>query len=150
MLCAGAAGPVVADVRCPAGDAYDLVVSAERALARADWPLAARRYGCAVQRSEDAALAERATRSAYDNYQLVAAVAGARRWLELAPQSEVARRFLAAGLLRLYDDVGAARQFAVLLDTSARADTPEQMARLIKQDVERWGKVVRQLGIKLD
>ena len=118
MLCAGAAGPVVADVRCPAGDAYDLVVSAERALARADWPLAARRYGCAVQRSEDAALAERATRSAYDNYQLVAAVAGARRWLELAPQSEVARRFLAAGLLRLYDDVGAARQFAVLLDTS--------------------------------
>jgi len=118
IMCAGAASPVVADMRCPAGDAYDLVVSAERALARADWPLAARHYGCAAQRSDDAALAERATRSAYDNHQLVAAVAGARRWLELAPQSEVARRFLAAALLRLYDDIGAAREFALLLDTS--------------------------------
>ena len=118
VLCAGAANPVVADVRCPSRDAYDLVVGAERALARADWPLAARDYGCAAQRSDDAALAERATRSAYDNHQLVSAVAGARRWLELAPDSEVARRFLAVGLLRLYQDADAARQFALLLDAS--------------------------------
>lgn len=118
LLSAGAAVPVAASSRCPAGDAYDLAVSAERALARADWPLAARKYGCATQRSDDMAVAERATRIAYDNYQLEEAVAGARRWLELAPDSEVARRYLATGLLRLYDDDGAAAQFAALLNTS--------------------------------
>ncbi len=118
LLSAGAAVPVVAATRCPAGDAYDLAASAERALARADWPLAARKYGCATQRSDDVAVAERATRIAYDNHQLEAAVAGARRWLELAPDSEVARRYLATGLLRLYDDAGAAAQFTTLLNTS--------------------------------
>ena len=117
VLSAGAAVPVVAAARCPAGDPYDLAVSAERALARAEWPTAARQYSCATQRSDDVALAERATRTAYDNHQLENAVAGARRWLELAPGSEVARRYLATGLLRLYDDA-AALQFAELLNTS--------------------------------
>lgn len=118
LLFAGTLDPVVAAQRCPAGDAYDLAVNAERALARADWPLAARHYVCAAERSDDAALAERATRSAYENHQLVAAVANARRWLELTPDSEVARRHLATGLLRLYDDDAAAQQFADLLNTS--------------------------------
>ena len=117
LLCAGAVDPVAAGTHCPAGNAYKLLVSAERASARADWPLALRRFGCAAARSDDAALAERATRSAYDNDQYAAAVAAARRWLELAPDSEVARRFLATGLLRLYDD-GAAEQFTRLLDTA--------------------------------
>ena len=89
-----------------------LAVSAERALARAEWPLAARQYTCATQHSDDVALAERATRTAYDNLQLANAVADARRWLELVPDSEVARRYLATGLLRLYDDGAAAQQFA--------------------------------------
>ena len=118
LLSAGAAVPVAAASRCPAGDAYDLAVSAERALASADWPLAARKYGCATQRSDDVAVAERATRIAYDNHQLGYAVAGARRWLELAPDSEIARRYLATGLLRLYDDDDAAAQFTTLLNTS--------------------------------
>ena len=118
LLSAGAAVPVAAASRCPAGDAYDLAVSAERALASADWPLAARKYGCATQRSDDVAVAERATRIAYDHHQLGYAVAGARRWLELAPDSEIARRYLATGLLRLYDDDDAAAQFTTLLNTS--------------------------------
>ncbi|MGH8136031.1 MAG: hypothetical protein ACRER4_06760, partial [Steroidobacteraceae bacterium] len=118
VLSAGAAVPVVAAPRCPAGDAYELAVSAERALARADWPLAARQYGCAMQRSDDVALTERATRTAYDNQQLASAVAAARRWLELVPDSEVARRYLGTGLLRLYDEDAAAQQFADLLDAS--------------------------------
>ena len=118
LLSAGAAVPVVASTRCPAGDAYALAASAERALARADWPAAARRYGCATQHSDDVAVAERATRIAYDNQQLNAAVAAARRWLALAPDSEVARRYLATGLLRRYDDGAAAAQFATLLTTS--------------------------------
>jgi tetratricopeptide (TPR) repeat protein len=118
LLSAGAAVPADAAPRCPAGDAYDLAMSAERALARAEWPAAARQYACAMRRSDDVSLAERATRTAYDNHQLVNAVAGARRWLELAPDSEVARRYLATGQLRLYDDDAAAQQFAELLKTS--------------------------------
>jgi tetratricopeptide (TPR) repeat protein len=118
LLSAGAAVSADAASRCPAGDAYDLAMSAERALARAEWPAAARQYACATRRSDDVSLAERATRTAYDNHQLANAVAGARRWLELAPDSEVARRYLATGLLRLYDDDAAAQQFAELLKTS--------------------------------
>ena len=105
-------------LRCPRGDAWELAAGAERALARADWPRAADLYGCAAQSGDDPALAERATRTAYENRQLPQAVAGARRWLEIAPDSEVARRHLATGLLRLYDDEAAGAQFAELLDSS--------------------------------
>jgi tetratricopeptide (TPR) repeat protein len=104
--------------RCSAGDAWELAASAERALARAAWPRAADLYGCAARSGDDPALAERATRTAYENRQLLQAVAGARRWLEIAPDSEVARRHLATGLLRLYDDEAAGAQFAELLDSS--------------------------------
>jgi tetratricopeptide (TPR) repeat protein len=103
---------------CPRGDAGSLAVEAERALGRGAWPEAARRYACAARASPDAAVAERATRSAYDNLQLERAVESARRWLVLAPESEVARRYLATGLLRLHDEAGAAEQFAALLETS--------------------------------
>jgi tetratricopeptide (TPR) repeat protein len=112
-LPAGAAG-----TRCPRGDTWELAVGAERALARAEWPRAAELYGCATQSNDDPALAERATRTAYENHQLPQAVAAARRWLEIASDSEVARRHLATGLLRLYDDQAAAAQFAELLSTS--------------------------------
>jgi tetratricopeptide (TPR) repeat protein len=108
---------------CPRGDAWSLSVKAERALGRGAWPDAAQSYACAAHASPDAAVAERATRSAYDNLQLERAVESARRWLALAPESEVARRYLATGLLRLHHDAGAAEQFAALLETSY-ADRP--------------------------
>ena len=130
VLSAAVAAPAVPATRCPAGDAYDLAVGAERALARAEWPLAARRYACATQRSDDVAVAERATRISYDNHQLADAVAGARRWLVLAPDSEVARRYLATGLLRLYDDDAAALEFAALLNSSY-ADRPRGYMALL-------------------
>jgi len=107
-----------AGMRCPRGDAWELAVGAEQALARAEWPRAAVLYGCAAQSSDDPTLAERATRTAYENRQLPQAVAAARRWLAIAPDSEVARRHLATGLLRLYDDETAGAQFAELLNTS--------------------------------
>jgi len=103
---------------CPRGDAWSLSVDAERALGRGAWPEAARRYACAAHASPDAAVAERATRAAYDNLQLERAVESARRWLVLAPESEVARRYLATGLLRLHDEAGASEQFTALLETS--------------------------------
>ena len=118
VLSAGTAVPVLAAPRCPAGDAHALAAGAERALARAEWPLAARQFTCATRHAGDVALAERATRTAYDSLQIASAVADARRWLELVPDSEVARRYLATGLLRLYDDDAAAEQFAALLNTS--------------------------------
>jgi lipopolysaccharide biosynthesis regulator YciM len=105
-------------LRCPRGDTWELAAGAERALARADWPRAADLYGCAARSGDDPALAERATRTAYENRQLPQAVAAARRWLEIAPDSEVARRHLATGLLRLYDDEAAGAQFAELLNSS--------------------------------
>ena len=106
------------EIRCPRGDVWSVSIGAEGALERGAWPEAARLYGCAARMSDDAAVAERATRSSYDNLQLERAVDAARRWLELAPDSEVARRYLATGLLRLYDEDAAAVQFAELLKTS--------------------------------
>jgi Flp pilus assembly protein TadD len=103
---------------CPRGDAWSLSIDAERALERGAWPAAARDYACAARESTDAAVAERATRAAYDNLQLERAAEAADRWLELAPASEVARRYLATSRLRLYDEEGAVEQFAKLLETS--------------------------------
>jgi len=108
---------------CARGDAWSLSIGAERALERGAWPEAARQYACAARASDDAAVAERATRESYDNLQLERAVESAKRWLELAPTSEVARRYLATSLLRLYDEDEAASQFAELLKTSY-ADRP--------------------------
>ncbi|MGH8198479.1 MAG: hypothetical protein ACRETI_09930, partial [Steroidobacteraceae bacterium] len=118
LLSASVAPAMAADARCPRGDDWDLAVGAERSLERGEWPEAALLYGCAARESEDPEVAERATRIAYDNHQLERAVESARRWLELAPASEVARRYLATGLLRLYDDDAAAAQFSELLKTS--------------------------------
>ena len=106
------------DFQCPRDDVWTLSTGAEQALERCEWPEAARLYVCAARESDDPAVAERATRSAYDNFQLARAVDAAKRWLELAPDSEVARRYLATGLLRLYAEDAAAQQFAELLKTS--------------------------------
>jgi tetratricopeptide (TPR) repeat protein len=117
-LPAARAGFAATDSACPRGDAWALEVAAERALERGAWPEAARDFACAARESPDAAVAERATRAAYDYLQLERAAESARRWLELAPDSEVARRYLSTALLRLYDEDGAAAQFEKLLETS--------------------------------
>ncbi len=117
-MTAAPAVPAERDRGCPRGDAWTLSISAERALERGAWPEAARDYACAARLSSDAAVAERATRTAYDNLQLERAAESARRWLVLLPSSEVARRYLATSLLRLYDEDGAAEQFTALLETS--------------------------------
>lgn len=118
LLSAAAAQATAVGAGCPRGDVWSLSTGAERALERGEWPEAARLYGCAARQGDDPAVAERATRTAYDNLQLKRAVDAAKRWLELAPDSEVARRYLATGLLRLYDEDAAALQFAELLRTS--------------------------------
>jgi len=117
-LPAATAVPAARDSACPRGDAWSLSIGAERALELGAWPEAARDYACAARESADAAVAERATRTAYDNLQLERAAESALRWLELAPDSEVARRYLSTSLLRLYDEDGAVEQFTQLLQTS--------------------------------
>ncbi len=117
-LPAATAVPAARDSACPRGDAWSLSIGAERALERGAWPEAARDYACAARESADAAVAERATRTAYDNLQLERAAESALRWLALAPDSEVARRYLSTSLLRLYDEDGAVEQFTQLLQTS--------------------------------
>ncbi|MGQ0384787.1 MAG: hypothetical protein ACT4UP_08950 [Gammaproteobacteria bacterium] len=123
LTLSAAAGAPAALPRC-GGDAWELAVAAERALARADWPESARLYGCAAHASDDPALAERAARSALENRQYAQAAEFARRWLALAPANEPARRHLAIALLRLYDDAGATLEFGRLL-----ADSYEDRAR---------------------
>jgi tetratricopeptide (TPR) repeat protein len=118
LLAALPIAAVAASGTCPRGDAASLEIAAERALALGAWPEAARSYRCAASASDDASVAERATRSAFDNLQLERAAESAERWLELAPTNEVARRYLATSLLRLYDEESAAAQFAALLETS--------------------------------
>ncbi len=118
LLLASVAQADAKDSQCPRDDVWRLSTGAEQALERGQWPESARLYVCAARESDDPAVAERATRSAYDNFQLARAVDAAKRWLELAPDSEVARRYLATGLLRLYAEDAAAQQFAELLKTS--------------------------------
>lgn len=117
-LPAAATAAAAQGAACPRGDAWSLSIGAERALELGAWPEAARDYACAARESTDAAVAERSTRTAYDNLQLERAVESARRWLVLLPSSEVARRYLATSLLRVYDEEGAAEQFTALLETS--------------------------------
>lgn len=118
LLVAAGAPASAAGARCPAGDAWQIVVGAEQALSLANWPEATRLYACAAAASDDPSVAERATRTAYENHQFARAADGARRWLALAPGSEVARRHLATSLLRIYDDAGATAEFTELLKTS--------------------------------
>jgi len=114
------AGPGLAQdavaIDCAAADPDARLLVAERALARGLWPLAAESYACAARDSTDAALAERATRGAFENFQLEAAAASAARWLELDPGREEAHRYRASSLLRLHRDAEALAHFAFVLD----------------------------------
>jgi tetratricopeptide (TPR) repeat protein len=110
--------PVAADAAACAAGAERYLREAETALARGDWPQAGAAYACAAEVSPDPDLAERATRVAFENDQLVAAERGARRWLELQPDREEARRFLATSLLRLHHNEAAAAEFEAVMQTA--------------------------------
>ena len=130
---AAAAGLAPAQAAAPAcGEraAADHVVEAELALARGEWPQAADAYACAAAVSTDAGLAEQATRTAFENFQVSAAERSARRWLTLEPNREEARRFLAVSLLRLYRTEAAADQFESILN-AAYADRAQGYTALL-------------------
>lgn len=113
-----ALSPVTAAAGCPARAPEAQVATGERALARGDWPGAAGAFACAAAASDDARLAERASRVALEHDQMGPAARAAGRWVALEPDSEEARRHLATALLRLYRSDESIGHFAVVLETA--------------------------------
>lgn len=117
LLTAGCAGAPI-NGRTPEGgeattDANSHLMVAEIALQRGEYHSAAAEYVKAAQLASDPELARRATTVAFDNGQQTATAEGARRWLELEPESVDAHRYLAVASLRLH-----------LLDESSRHFEP--------------------------
>ncbi|MGH8286666.1 MAG: hypothetical protein ACRETT_13005, partial [Steroidobacteraceae bacterium] len=99
-------------------DANSHLMVAEIALQRGEYNTAANEYVTAAQLSSEPALAQRATRVAFENGQHTAAAAGARRWLELEPANMDAHRYLAVATLRLHGIDESVRHFEPILETA--------------------------------
>lgn len=115
LLVLATPGLARADLPEACGPSADEAGRAALAEARGDWSLAARARACVAQGSEDPADAEQATRYAFTGGHHRAAEAAARRWLQLEPEREEARRFLALTLLRTHRDGEAAAVFGEVL-----------------------------------
>lgn len=96
----------------------ELVAQADAALARGDLPAAARAYRLAAEASDDEAVAEQASRVAFDNFQLSEALRSAERWLEINPSSEQAQRYAGVAALSLHRLDVAESHFGTLVDTA--------------------------------
>lgn len=135
---------------CAPRAAGEHLMTGERALARADWPGAAEAFACAAAGTDDARIAERAARAAFDSEQMGPAARAARRWAELEPGSEEARRHLATALLRLYRSDESVGHFAVVLDTAwqERAEGYTSLGATLAREANRTGaaQVMEQLA----
>ncbi|MFZ9125222.1 MAG: tetratricopeptide repeat protein [Steroidobacteraceae bacterium] len=125
-----------ADGAVECGQAADEAGRAALAEARGDWPVAARAWVCVAQGSDDPADAEQATRYAFAGGHHRAAEAAARRWLQLEPGREEARRFLALTLLRTHRDAEAAAVFGEVLASSfdSRAAGYESLQSILLEE----------------
>ncbi len=132
------------------------LLSAEVALERAEYRLAARYYASAATQTHDPALAERGLRIAFEHSQDQELVRLAREWLAREPTSESARRFLVVGLLELDERAAAEGELAILLKSaypspaegfSALAESLAQLrndsgvARVVARLAERYPDV---------
>jgi tetratricopeptide (TPR) repeat protein len=119
LLAACATGPEARPAAAPApADSEALLAEGDAALGRGELPAAARAYRLAAEASEDEAVAEQATRVAYDNFQFQEAALAADRWLALNPTSEQAHRYAGVAALELHRLEAAEAQFAPLLETA--------------------------------
>src|SRR5262245_312968 len=83
-LAACASGPGARNAQTPPNVPPEtLLANADAALARGDFPEAARAYREGAQRSDDETIAEQATRVAFDHFQLKESSLAADRWLFL-------------------------------------------------------------------
>jgi tetratricopeptide (TPR) repeat protein len=119
VLVALAACAGLPDSRAPAADAGKapevLLADADAALERNELPEAARAYRQAAEASDDEAIAEQATRTAFEHSQFREAALVAGRWLALNPTSEQARRYAGVAALELHRLDAAEEQFAELI-----------------------------------
>jgi tetratricopeptide (TPR) repeat protein len=96
-----------------------LLADGDGALERNELPEAARAYRLAAEASDDEAVAEQATRTAFDHSQMREAALAADRWLALNPTSEQARRYAGVAALELHRLDVAEEHFAQLLASGA-------------------------------
>lgn len=115
--CAGlpAGEGATGDVRKPP---EALLADGDAALERNELPEAARAYRQAAEASDDEAIAEQATRTAFDHSQMREAALAAERWLALNPTSEQARRYAGIAALELHRLDAAAQHVALLLGSA--------------------------------
>lgn len=99
-------------------DPNALVLGAEVALQRGQYLEASRAYVKAAVGANDEALAEQATKVAFEHHQWTLVQQGAERWLQLNQTNEEARRYAAFASLHLYQIDRAAEHLGVLLDTA--------------------------------
>jgi tetratricopeptide (TPR) repeat protein len=92
-----------------------LLADGDAALERNELPEAARAYRMAAEASDDEAVAEQATRAAFDHFQMREASLAAERWLVLNPTSEEARRYAGVTALALHRLDVAEQHFAELI-----------------------------------
>ena len=95
-----------------------LLADGDAALERNELPEAARAYRMAAEASDDEAVAEQATRAAFDHFQMREASLAAERWLVLNPTSEEARRYAGVTALALHRLDVAEQHFAELLGSA--------------------------------
>jgi tetratricopeptide (TPR) repeat protein len=107
-----AASAAIADER----SASDHVLKAEVALHGGDYLTAVREYRKAAELSDSVEIAQQATRLGFDYGFNEEAVRAAKRWNELAPESDEALLHLAQLQLRSGDVRAAKRSFATLLE----------------------------------
>jgi tetratricopeptide (TPR) repeat protein len=112
-----ASGAVAAESGARAGPEA-LLAEGDAALERGELPAAARAYRLAAQASDDEAVAEQASRIAFDNFQLSDALLSAERWLEINPSSEQAERYAGVAALALHRIDAAESHFRTLVDTA--------------------------------
>jgi tetratricopeptide (TPR) repeat protein len=115
--CTTVPGAGAASALTPA-DADSLLAQGDAALERGELPEAARAYRLAADASDDEAVAEQATRIAFDNFQFGEASRAADRWLALNPSSEQAERYAGVSALALHRLDEAEEHFARLVETA--------------------------------
>jgi len=116
--CAGLPGGGAAPDGAPKAPEV-LLADGDGALERNELPEAARAYRLAAEASDDEAIAEQATRTAFDHSQMREAALAADRWLALNPTSEQARRYAGVAALELHRLDVAEEHFAQLLASGA-------------------------------
>ena len=150
ILVAGIAGATNLSIADEVSDkAAQHVLAAEEALKSQDYQLAAREYRLAAEVSENADIARQATQVAYSYGLNDDALLAARRWAELAPESDEALIYLAQLYLRTGEIRESRKHFERLLEKDD-APVDERLLALVpvlsREDATNAYELMRQLA----